>query len=597
MHLQRLKLSEFTVGIDLGTTNSVVSFFKNNEESPRIELLKIRQCVSAGVVEEREVLPSFLYHPLESERNAELSETLPWQKSHWTTGVYARDRGVEVPGRFIASAKSWLCQNNSDRKEPFLPYQSEDVDEKLSPFKATVMYLQHIAGCWQEVMGSGLGEQSVVLTVPASFDEEARKLTEEAARSAGIVDLIILEEPQAALYAWVAAHGDKWREEVEKDDVILVCDIGGGTSDFSLIKVVDQSGNLGLERTAVGEHILLGGDNMDLALAYQAKVKMEDKKKLNASQLRTLWFKARQVKEDILKGKTDKAQFTVLGTGLKKLIGGTIKAEFSPDEVKSILVDGFFPKCGVEDHPKEQVKSGVQEMGLPYASDPAITRHLARFLSRQSESEDFIWPTKILFNGGVFNCDAMRECLLSIINSWSEELGKSNIMPLNHSSLDNGVAKGASYYGWTRDGKGIRIRAGIPRSYYLSIESAMPAIPGMPAQQKAFCIAPFGMEEGSDIALTQKTFALTTGEPASFQFLSSTVRHDDGCGTILEDWNEDELEETSVMEVTLDAVPNVDNPVPVQLGAKVTETGTLELFFKHTNSEREWLLEYRVREE
>lgn len=590
-------MSDFTVGIDLGTTNSVVSYYRNDDENQSISLLKIRQHIDTGLIEEKDVLPSFLYLPIESESGNEANDALPWQKSKWVTGVFARDRGVEVPGRFVSSAKSWLCQNSTDRKQAFLPYQSEDITEKVSPFQASVMYLEHIAGAWEEQHGCKLGEQTIILTVPASFDEEAKKLTEEAARVAGFYNLTILEEPQAALYAWVSAKGEGWRDEVEKEDVILVCDIGGGTSDFSLIKVVDQAGNLGLERTAVGSHILLGGDNMDLALAYQAKVRMEEKKKLNSKQLRSLWFKARKVKEDVLKGKTENAQFTILGSGLKKLIGGTIKAEFTAEEVQKILVDGFFPACSIEDQPKEEVRSGVQEMGLPYASDAAITRHLAKFLAKQSESEDFVWPTKILFNGGVFNCDAMRERVMQVINSWSSELGRGGIEALNHSSLDNAVAKGASYYGGTRSGKGIRIRAGIARSYYIEVESAMPAIPGMPAPKKAFCIAPFGMEEGSEVEMKQKTFALTTGKIASFQFLSSTTRKEDLCGETLEDWDEEELEESSNMEINLDSISEDDASVPVHLAARVTETGNLELFFKHTESEKQWLLEYSVREE
>jgi actin-like ATPase involved in cell morphogenesis len=592
-----LKLSSYTVGIDLGTTNSVVSYFNEDDESPRIELLKIRQNIEAGLVEEREVLPSFLYYPLESEIEANLTEKFPWQNNNWIAGIYARDRGVEVPGNFVSSAKSWLCQSNVNRKDPILPFQSEECPEKVSPFEVSTIYLRTIAGCWREQMGSELGDQNIILTIPASFDEEAKKLTEEAAHAAGFHNLTLLEEPQAALYAWVASRNDDWRNEVEKDDVILVCDIGGGTSDFSLIKVVSDDGNLSLQRTAVGEHILLGGDNMDLALAYNAKVKMETGKKLNASQLRALWYKARKVKEDILNGKSEKAQFTVLGSGLKKLIGGTMKAEFSPEEVQNILVDGFFPECSLEDMPAEQSKAGVQEIGLPYASDAAITKHLARFIVRQMENPDFSWPSKLLFNGGVFNCDQMRNRLLNVINSWLHSVDQQSLTALNHSSLDNAVAKGASYYGWARLGKGIRIRSGISRSYYIQVESAMPAIPGMPAPQKAFCIAPFGMEEGSHIQLEGKSFALTTGIPASFQFYSSTIRHEDGGGTILEDWNEDELEETSAMEVTLDSVPGLDNPIPVYLGTYVTETGTLEIFFKHTESERQWQLEYSVRED
>jgi Ethanolamine utilization protein EutJ (predicted chaperonin) len=587
---------KYCVGIDLGTTNTVVAFFSKEDESPRIEVLPIRQVIEPGVVEERNNLPSFAYQPLETER-AQADFDLPWHRGKWVSGTFARDRGAEVPTRFIASAKSWLCQSGVDRKESFLPFKSDDDLELLSPFQLTVQYLKHIAGAWDAKMGTPLGDQDVVLTVPASFDEEARQLTEEAAREAGLSDMTILEEPQAALYAWLAQEGEAWREEVDKGDVILVCDVGGGTSDFSLIKVEENGGQLELERTAVGEHILLGGDNMDLALAYRAKAKMEEKKKLTAWQLRSLWFKARKVKEDLLGGQQERATFTVLGTGLKSLIGGTIKAEFEADEALSFLVDGFFPQTELDDLPAANGSHGVQEMGLPYASDAAITKHLAKFLIKQSETEGFKWPNRILFNGGVFNCEGLRQRVLQVVDAWGSRVQASPLEALNYQSLDDAVAKGAAYYAWSKTGKGIRIRAGIPRSVYIEVASSMPAIPGMPSPKKALCIAPFGMEEGSEIKLEGETFALRTGAPASFSFLSSTVRQEDEAGTDLEDWSEDELDGKNSMEVTLEKVDGLDGAVPVQLGAKVTEVGSLELFFFHEPSGQKWKLEYQVRDE
>lgn len=587
--------SRYTVGIDLGTTNTVVSYFETEADFPRIQLLPIEQHVEAGVVEDREQLPSFLYQPLAQEREENPSQ-LAWENNAWVGGVYARDRGAEVPNRFVSSAKSWLCQSGVDRKEAFLPFGSEEEVEKISPFEATCQYLRHVSGNWRNKMGCLLSDQAVIITVPASFDEQARKLTEEAAKSLGLEHLTILEEPLAALYAWVSHQGDGWRNEVEQGDVILVCDVGGGTSDFSLITVADDGGNLGLKRTAVGEHILLGGDNMDLALAYQAKAKMEQKKKLSSWQLRGLWYQARKIKEDILSGKTNNATFTVLGSGIKKLIGGTLKAEFSFEEINHTLTEGFFPACTIDEHPSENVRSGVKEIGLPYASDAAVTRHLARFIARNANKEDFKWPNKILFNGGVFNCEAMRDRVTNVINSWLSEMGQPLMVPLNYSSLDHSVALGASYYGWSRLGKGIRIRAGIPRSYYIEVESSMPAIPGFPAPKKACCIAPFGMEEGSDVALESETFALRTGEPVQFTFLASNLRQEDQSGEVIEDWDEDEIEEAHKMEITLDSEPGMESPIPVQLGAKVTEVGTLELYFKNPSTGKRWTLEYQVRE-
>jgi hypothetical protein len=334
---------------------------------------------------------------------------------------------------------------------------------------------------------------------------------------------------------------------------------------------------------------------MDLALAYQAKAKMEQKKKLTPWQLRALWFKARGIKEELLNGTQEKATFTVLGTGLKKLIGGTMKAEFSSAEALKFLVDGFFPKCDLDDEPLVAEAAGVQEVGLPYASDAAITKHLAHFLQRQSQNENFNWPNKILFNGGVFNCEALRERVLEVINGWLKKQKAASLKPLNYRSLDDAVATGAAYYGLSREGKGIRIKAGISRSYYIEVATAMPAIPGMPAPKRAYCVAPFGMEEGSEMQLSGETFALTTGKKATFSFLSSTLRQDDGGGDVLDDWGDD-LESAASMEVTLEPRAGLENPVPVQLGAKVTEVGTLELYFEHKDSGERWSLEYQVRE-
>jgi len=306
---------------------------------------------------------------------------------------------------------------------------------------------------------------------------------------------------------------------------------------------------------------------------------------------------ARKIKEDLLGGKQEKATFTLLGSGLRSLIGGTLKAEFDAEETLSFLMDGFFPKTGLEELPTENPSHGVQEMGLPYASDAAITKHLAKFLVRQSESEDFEWPNRILFNGGVFNCDGLRERVLQVIDSWGEGLQSPPIQQLQYKSLDDSVARGAAYYAWSRTGKGIRIRAGIPRSVYIEVASSMPAIPGVPPPKKALCIAPFGMEEGSEIQLEGETFALRTGAPVKFSFLSSTVRKDDSVGYDLEDWGEEEMDGHHSMEVSLEKVEGLEGAVPVQLRARVTEVGGLELFFFHEGSGQKWKLEYQLRGE
>lgn len=591
-------MTEYTVGIDLGTTNSVVSYFENDSPSPNIEVLGIEQITSPGNTEKLDHLPSFLYQPLAQEIEGDKINdyAVSGLNGPWVSGAYARDRGAEVPGRFVSSAKSWLSQKGMNCRDDFLPFQSEDDLEKISPLKTSVRYLKHMANSWRKEKNCELADQSIILTVPASFDEEARKLTEEAARECGFTQFTILEEPLAALYAWVAREGDTWRKEVETGDVILVCDIGGGTSDFSLIQVEDEDGDLALKRTAVGEHILLGGDNMDLALAYQAKMKIEEKgKKLGAWQVRSLWFKARKLKETLLGSNQEEGQLTLLGSGTK-LIGGTLKANFTKDEVNQFLLDGFFPKCNLEDKPAEAMATGLQEMGLPYAADAGVTRHLASFLMKQSESENFRWPNKVLFNGGVFTCELMRERVMEVLKSWMATKANSEVSELGHHSLDHAVSRGAGYFGWTRTGNGIRIRAGVSRSHYICIQSAMPAIPGMPPQQKAVCIVPYGMEEGQELRLEGEPFSLVTGRPARFQFLSSTIRQEDDLGKSLDQWDDDELEASSTMEVTLESDDAPGTVVPVQLGARVTDVGILELFFSHTDSERQWKLEYSVRE-
>lgn len=584
------------IGVDLGTTNSVISTATFQGDEAKIDLLQIEQIAGPGSTNKLDRLPSFLFHPLANESAEGEPFALDWNDGKsWVAGEWARERGADVPNRFVSSSKSWLCLPGTDRRKPILPPDSAEDIEKISPYDASVFYLKHLAGALQKQAKAGVGEHDAVLTVPASFDEEARQLTLQAAREAGFENLTMLEEPQAAIYAWLFDCGEEWRDKVEKGDTILVCDVGGGTSDFSLVRVVDRDGNMELERVAVGEHILLGGDNMDLALAYQARKRLQDQgKKINASQLRSLWFQARRMKEDLLGG-AERSQVTLLGSG-SKLIGGTLKAEFNRDEVVSLLVDGFFPRCSMEDMPKEPDRAGLHEVGLPYAADAAVTRHLAKFISRQMSRDDVSWPTHILFNGGVFRSEILRERCVEVINSWLEDAGRSPIVQLGHGSLDSAVAKGAAYYGLSRQGKGIRIRAGISRGHYIEVESSLPAVPGMEAPSRAICIAPFGMEEGSECTLNRETFALRVGQSAKFRFLSTTLRPEDSPGDSVEDPG-DEFESSREMTVELPAEEGMDSPVPVKLGAKVTEVGTLELFFRHVESGREWKLEYGVREE
>jgi hypothetical protein len=446
--------------------------------------------------------------------------------------------------------------------------------------------------------------------VPASFDEEARELTLRAARTAGLEQVTLLEEPQAAFYAWLDALGDGWRSRVKVGDLVLVCDVGGGTTDFSLIAVGERDGDLTLERVAVGEHILLGGDNMDLALARLLQQRLEAAgHRIDTWQLHGLWHQARLGKESLLGDATHKEHpVTLLGRG-SRLIGGTITTTLTAGDVDGTLLEGFFPQVGSDAMPARQRRVGLQEIGLPYAADPAVTRHLARFLRMQATAvsasapirrgrSGLACPTHVLFNGGVMKAEALRTRVVDVLSAWLAAEGFDALdgrHVLDAPDLDHAVAQGAAYYGMARRGRGVRIRSGAARSYYVGIESAMPAIPGLAAPLKALCVVPFGMEEGSSASLPDREFGLVVGEPAEFRFLSSLVRKTDRPGTLIEDWGDD-LEEMSPLEVTLDVAGKDDVTVPVSLESRVTEVGTLELWCVARGGTERWKLELNIRE-
>jgi hypothetical protein len=415
-----------------------------------------------------------------------------------------------------------------------------------------------------------------------------------------------LEEPQAAFYAWLDLCGEQWREQVKIGDLILVADVGGGTTDFTLIEVNEEGGNLALTRLAVGDHLLLGGDNMDLALAHTASQAFAAKgAKLDAVQMQQLAHSARAAKETILADSTAKAApVTVLGRG-SKVIGGTLKGELTRGEVEKVILDGFFPECPRDAEPMRQRTTGLQELGLPYVADPAVTKHLASFLARQAEflaNRDVKGkkkkaptglPTALLFNGGVFKAGLLRERLTTVLNKWTKDAKAEPVRTLQGTDLDLSVARGAAYYGLVRRGKGVRIRGGTPRAYYIGVETAMPAVPGMPRPMKALCVAPFGMEEGTEADIPGQEFGLVTGEQVLFRFLGSSVRRQDTSGTVVEEWD-NEIEELTPVSATLEGQKG--RVVPVHLHTKVTEVGQLEVWcFSRDNKER-WKLEYNVRE-
>ena len=566
-------------------------------------------------VGDRTLLPSFLYIPGEVDF-PKGSLALPWEREpRFVVGELARKRGAESPARLVASAKSWLCYAAVDRTAPILPWQAPEEVPKLSPVEASSQFLDYLRRAWDYQYAKkkpelALSEQEVLLTVPASFDEEARELTRRAAEQAGLKNVTLLEEPQAAFYAWLESQGDAWRKRIKVGDLVLVCDIGGGTTDFSLISVSEQDGELALKRVAVGDHILLGGDNMDLALARLLQQRLEaDGHRVDTWQLHSLWHQCRLGKESLFEEpKIQKHPVTLLGKG-SKLVGGTIKAELLRDDLNQVLVEGFFPKVASSEMPARQRRIGFQELGLPYAADAAITKHLARFLSQQIQSSPDLGeirrgrsglacPTHVLFNGGVMKAAVLRDRFIEVLSGWLREegfepLGAKEI--LDAPDLDHAVARGAAYYGKARRGHGVRIRSGAPRTYYIGIESALPAVPGMEAPLKALCVVPFGMEEGTEAKIPEREFGLMVGEPAEFRFLSSTVRKQDQIGSLLEDWGE-EIEELSPLEVTLKLEGQEGAVLPVRLETRVTELGTLEVWCVSRDGAQRWKLELNIRE-
>jgi len=607
----------YIVGIDLGTTNCALARCDTRaggDEAP-IEVQEIPQLVNPGEVAPQSLLPSFLYVPGPLDFPAG-SLALPWDPapSH-VVGELARKRGAENPARLVASAKSWLCHAGADRTGPILPWGAPEDVPKLSPVEASARYLEHLRRLWDRGVAQdrpelALDRQEVLLTVPASFDEEARELTLRAAAQAGLPAVTLLEEPQAAFYAWIEGQGERWRRRIAVGDLILVCDVGGGTTDFSLIAVSEEDGELALRRVAVGEHILLGGDNMDLALARLLQQRLEaEGHRVDTWQLHTLWHQARLAKERLLgDSRAQKHPITLLGKGTK-LVGGTIKTQLTAEDIRGALLDGFFPAVASTDMPARQRRIGLQELGLPYAADAAVTRHLARFLAQQAKDPaggapirrgpgGLACPTHLLFNGGVMKAAPLRQRLLDVLNGWLEGEGFPRLTPreiLDAPDMEHAVARGAAYYGKARRGRGVRIRSGAPRTYYVGIESALPAVPGMPAPLKALCVVPFGMEEGTGAQIPGREFGLVVGEPAEFRFLSSTVRRQDGVGGLIEDWG-DELEELGPLEVTLRLEGQEDAVIPVRLESRVTEVGTLEVWCVSRDGAHRWKLDLNIRE-
>lgn len=594
--------AKYVVGIDLGTTNSVLAYAPINAEKPQVELLPIPQLTAPGTVENRTSLPSFLYLAPDQEAAGGTLD-LPWQAGQTqVVGEMARRQAAEAPQRTVTAAKSWLCHSRVDRHQPILPWNAPAEVAKVSPVTASKKYLEHLRLAWEQAFPNDpLASQHVVLTVPASFDAAARELTREAALAAGLPSaLVLLEEPQAAVYAWLTSMGEKWRKTLKVGETLLVCDVGGGTTDLTLVGVAEEHGELMLRRIAVGDHLLVGGDNMDLALAHFVAGKFGEKgTKLDPWQSVSLWHSCRTAKETLLPEEGPKKHpISVLGRG-SKLIGGTVTVDVERKAAAELLLEGFFPKVAVADKPARRRQSGFQEIGLPFESDTAVTRHLAAFLSAHGENGTAVQPTHVLFNGGVFKAAPFRDRLLDVLAEWAPDRPAKILS--GEQDLDHAVARGAAYYGWAKLHGGVRIRGGTARSYYVGIETAGLAIPGAPRPLRALCVVPFGMEEGTSVDVPSGEIGLVVGEPATFRFFSSPTRKTDKPGELLNSWNEDELAETDSLEAALpkDEATQEDY-VPVRFQSNITELGVFELWCAGTRPAAEpqrWKLEFSVRKD
>jgi hypothetical protein len=604
----------YCIGIDLGTTHSALAYVDTDAsdgEKTSHGVLPLPQLTGPGAVEALPLLPSFLYLPHADELPPG-ALALPWTDSQqYAVGEFARSRGATTPIRLVSSAKSWLSHPAVDRRAAILPVDAPPDLERVSPVEASVRYLDHLKQAWNHAHPEApFDQQDVTVTIPASFDPAARELTAEAARAAGYEHLTLLEEPQAALYSWIQGSAGNWRKEVRTGDIILVVDVGGGTSDFSLIAVLEREGNLELHRVAVGDHILLGGDNMDLTLAYGVARKLgANGTQLDPWQMRALTHACRAAKESLLSDASLASLPRVVPSRGSKLIGGSIRTELTREDVAATILEGFFPQVDASARPAARTRAGLTQIGLPFAQDPAITRHLAGFLGRQQGATadlagfveqhpgaSFLHPTAVLFNGGIFKSDLLAQRTLDTVNRWLAAENAPEARLLAGADLDLAVARGAAYYGHVRRGRGVRIRGGTAAAYYVAVESAMPAIPGMEPPVQALCVAPFGMEEGSEAAVLDQEFGLVVGEPVHFRFFGSTVRRQDQIGTLLDFWQPDELQELDEIQATLPADGRAPGQVvEVRLHARVSETGTLELAAVPRDDSARWNVEFDVR--
>jgi molecular chaperone DnaK (HSP70) len=605
--------SRYLIGIDLGTTNSAVAFVDtcestNEANSSGIRVFEVTQLTGPGEVRAAPLLPSFLYFPTEDEVSSG-TVSLPWEEHPSSiVGMMAHNQGALVPGRQVSSAKSWLCQSAIDRRASILPREAEPPEPMVSPVEASARYLMHLRNAWNQAITAGVAtnpqqlfeNQEIVLTVPATFDEEARELTVEAAREAGLQNLTLLEEPLAAFYAWVAEHQNVLGEHLRDGELVLICDIGGGTSDFSLVRAHVQGRNVEFERTAIGEHLLLGGENLDLALARRVEQKFTTK--LSLRQRHALRIMCSAAKERLLSEEnTDRLPINILGGG-RSVVGQMLNSDLCRDEVAELITSGFLPLTTPDEMPLRPRAGGLREIGLPYATDPAITKHLAAFLKQaamamgagensRSHIENrpqMARPDAVLFNGGFCIPAIVRERIIEAIANWVGDGGAWRPKILSNEVMSGAVAIGAAYYGRLRRGAGLRVKAGSASTYYIGMRSEHTI--------KAVCVLPSGTNEGTTLPLLDREFSVLTNRPVSFHLYSSTIRHDAHGG--IADLDPEQVHRHAPLVTLLRYGKKLQQmELAVRLSVSFTEVGTLELWCESVSSPHRWRLQFELRRE
>ena len=595
----------YIIGIDLGTTNSAVSYVDLHAEGSggaRTRLFPISQLTGPSEVSRLPVLPSFLYIPGDYDISKQ-SLVHEWGcHGDNFAGAYARDHGGKVPARLVSSAKSWLCHANADRKAPILPWGASKEVRKISPIHATAAYLRHIRRAWnrrQSDEEAFLEYQMVIITVPASFDEVAREMTLEAAGLAGMGDVILLEEPLAAFYSWLMTHEHDWNKFVETNDLILICDVGGGTTDFTLIYLREVDGSPRFERIAVGDHLILGGDNMDLALARRLEVQFfKNKHSLSGDRWKTLCHQCRQAKETLLDGRADSQKIALMGEG-GQLIAGTLTASLGHREVTETILNGFFPLVDPSEKKPRANRKGITEFGLPYEQEPAITRHLCWFLEQHSSDVDVFLqknrpePDIILFNGGSLKPVVIQERIRGAIRQWFGQPDDTLPRVLDNPDPDLSVAMGAAYYGRVKIGQGVRVGSGSPRAFYLGVADPEEARNQKNGKQ-AICLVERGLEEGTDIELKGRQFEVLTNRPVTFDMYSSSFRSGDRCGDLVA--IDDSLTPLPPIQTIIQyGKKGAQTRIPIHIAASYTEMGALALWCRSLVSTHRWHLQFQLR--